>query len=936
MRVNSLGLQPYGSLLNSSVELGEGLTVVHGLNEAGKSTVLAAYADLLCGIKRNTTMDFLAARAALRIHATITKDDGSVVEVIRTSKNEPNDLLDAKTGQPIDKATRHALTNGLGHESLLAQFGLDHNRLVAGGGKLMNGEGDLADIVFEARTGKDVRVLVDELDKKGTELFTARANSASALNKANAGREQLASDLRATMSTAEAVETAAARLSEAERELERCRSEAASRRTEYARLTQLEGSWPYWLQYRTRQDELEQIEASGPRLSADNLLTVTTATTRLGQIDSEIKREIDAAETARRESAVLVYDENLLAAQPAIDSLSRDKQVAEKARTEAIQADAQAATERTELTEVLGRLDIHNIDDPMVELISIAVPHDRRADLDSLAAERDRIDGDLHKAQHAVGEATEQLADAQRPSAADGGPADNGVEVEPVSVSETRAHRDLLWNHVRSNWLDGDAIPSEFGSRPNDLAHHYQVSVGDADMAADGFALNAASDAKVSERRRSLERADGSLAQAVEALNDWELRWRAATAAGRLPLGIGVPGWRERARLLTEAADISERIRAIENGREANAALAAKWDAAASVLATEMGRSVAPERLPAWFDGIKDAYDESKSNQKAAEVHRINQIRATERAAELRAEKLELEESLDAAAVETSVSREGLAEIAERTRLHADAITALKEPQGQLRARHLGVVLDELASEFTSRDREQLGVELDVAKDAMDSSGEEVDAAQEGLIRAKTVLDELAGRTGAEALQQELSQATAHVLELVEEYAMTRIMHHLLTQELRAYFESHQNPVLERAGSYLSRLTNGRYTGLRSEGEGTARSLVVIGADDNDYATSALSEGTASQLYLALGLAGVLEVQNDRRRAGKERIPVMLDDVLIAFDDERAGCALDLLEEIGQEQQIVLFTHHDSVVQKATSTSGRTTVVGLAAPGSLQ
>jgi uncharacterized protein YhaN len=142
--------------------------------------------------------------------------------------------------------------------------------------------------------------------------------------------------------------------------------------------------------------------------------------------------------------------------------------------------------------------------------------------------------------------------------------------------------------------------------------------------------------------------------------------------------------------------------------------------------------------------------------------------------------------------------------------------------------------------------------------------------------------------------------------------------------------------VLERAGLYLGRLTNGRYTGLRSEGEGTERSLIVIGSDDNDYAPSALSEGTASQLYLALSLAGVLEVQSERQQAGQERVPIMLDDVLIAFDDERAASALDLLEEIGREQQVVLFTHHDSVRANAASRNGATALVSLAAPGTLQ
>jgi uncharacterized protein YhaN len=122
---------------------------------------------------------------------------------------------------------------------------------------------------------------------------------------------------------------------------------------------------------------------------------------------------------------------------------------------------------------------------------------------------------------------------------------------------------------------------------------------------------------------------------------------------------------------------------------------------------------------------------------------------------------------------------------------------------------------------------------------------------------------------------------------------------------------------LERAGAYLARLTQGRFVALRAAGEGTRRSLVVVGADDADYETHTLSEGTASQLYLALSLAGALEVEQERRQAGEETIPIMLDDVLMTFDDQRAAAALDLLAEIGRSLQIVLFTHHASVLERA-------------------
>ena len=66
-----------------------------------------------------------------------------------------------------------------------------------------------------------------------------------------------------------------------------------------------------------------------------------------------------------------------------------------------------------------------------------------------------------------------------------------------------------------------------------------------------------------------------------------------------------------------------------------------------------------------------------------------------------------------------------------------------------------------------------------------------------------------------------------------------------------------------------------------------------------------LSRGTVDQLYLALRLALC-----DMLLSGDEPCPIVLDDALINFDDTRMGYALDVLREIAQRRQILLFTCH--------------------------
>ena len=113
-----------------------------------------------------------------------------------------------------------------------------------------------------------------------------------------------------------------------------------------------------------------------------------------------------------------------------------------------------------------------------------------------------------------------------------------------------------------------------------------------------------------------------------------------------------------------------------------------------------------------------------------------------------------------------------------------------------------------------------------------------------------------------------------------------------LTQA-NARLQERFSPELNRlAGEYMARLTGGRYSAvsLTRELEGFVR------AEDGVLPRSALflSRGTADQLYLAARLAVC-------RLCLPEKPPILLDDALAAFDDERLALALELLRELSGE-----------------------------------
>jgi len=109
-------------------------------------------------------------------------------------------------------------------------------------------------------------------------------------------------------------------------------------------------------------------------------------------------------------------------------------------------------------------------------------------------------------------------------------------------------------------------------------------------------------------------------------------------------------------------------------------------------------------------------------------------------------------------------------------------------------------------------------------------------------------------------------------------------------------------PVMSKVfGSMFSDITSGKYSDVRA---GDNLNLML---DDPLSKTvipvSALSSGTADQLYLALRVA-----ISETVLKGNEALPVILDEPFSQYDDSRTENALKLIDRLGKRQQIIIFT----------------------------
>jgi energy-coupling factor transporter ATP-binding protein EcfA2 len=114
--------------------------------------------------------------------------------------------------------------------------------------------------------------------------------------------------------------------------------------------------------------------------------------------------------------------------------------------------------------------------------------------------------------------------------------------------------------------------------------------------------------------------------------------------------------------------------------------------------------------------------------------------------------------------------------------------------------------------------------------------------------------------------------------------------------------------LFEIASGYIRRLTEGSCLSISPDKD--RAELVVQSADYSQPQTIAqLSRGTRHQVALALRLA-LVRVHSE----SGQRVPLVLDDVFITSDDERAAEAVQLMTELADEgQQIVFFTCQNDV-----------------------
>jgi len=322
-----------------------------------------------------------------------------------------------------------------------------------------------------------------------------------------------------------------------------------------------------------------------------------------------------------------------------------------------------------------------------------------------------------------------------------------------------------------------------------------------------------------------------------------------------------------------------------------------------------------PDHLEAWLDTLaqrliasRDAIQ--KKDLLAQRLHNegTRKQRATD---DLAASS----QALNALVLEARVHGvEDLPEAEERSKLRQAALTELARLRAQLASASdkdiatLRTILanqDALALDAERRDTAQTLASLEAQEH------EAITAEQ----AHKLKLDAIDTSDEAAQAREEMEAAIARYRAGIRPWAQLKLAEALLSEALRRHRDKAQGPVVALASAYFQLMTGGRFARLLVDSEDDKPVLLAQPDQGKAVSVSALSEGTADQLYLALRLAA-LEVQRSPERV----MPLVLDDVFMTADDERAVNMFKALERFSAQTQVLVFTHHRHLTDIAERT----------------
>lgn len=205
-------------------------------------------------------------------------------------------------------------------------------------------------------------------------------------------------------------------------------------------------------------------------------------------------------------------------------------------------------------------------------------------------------------------------------------------------------------------------------------------------------------------------------------------------------------------------------------------------------------------------------------------------------------------------------------------------------------------ILSAKNKEVLEQDLKSVEIQLETKKtslSALDIRSGELNAEMDSLLQGNDLF----------LLNNEKNSLIERYSDALKKWISYEMALEVLNESKRKYEKEKQPEVIHYTKKYFEIITDGAYVDVNISL--SDRQMRAIDAQGKSKEIQALSRGTKEQLLLAVRM-GLIEEYEKKA----EPLPVILDDIMVNFDDKRAQNVAKALTAFAKDRQVLLFTCH--------------------------
>lgn len=218
-----------------------------------------------------------------------------------------------------------------------------------------------------------------------------------------------------------------------------------------------------------------------------------------------------------------------------------------------------------------------------------------------------------------------------------------------------------------------------------------------------------------------------------------------------------------------------------------------------------------------------------------------------------------------------------------------------------------GSGVDDFIKGLESTDIKELSDKKTLLHTERENIDKELDDLRDERAKISSEVDRIEGPSELLLYQMKVENLRHKINEEAKRWASIQLALMFIKQARQKYEKERQPNVIKNASSIFASITDNRYCNL----------ILPIGdsdiiVEDNNKARKTvdkLSRGTKEQLYLALRLGLIEEYEK-----GSEPLPLIMDDILVNFDQNRVETAAEILCKFAGGRQVFILTCHPKTV----------------------